>query len=424
MRYQLRPLLRASIVGLSGGASAILFRFVLRWLSWAITGSSAPLAEAAGSLTPLPRVLIPLVGSSLAGLVLWYAPRLYRGQHAVDYLEAVHLEDGQIPVRPTLWRSLASILSIVTGAPIGREGSMIQLSALTAAILGQRWRLPPERLRLCVACGVASGVATAYQAPLAGAFFASEIVLGALTLSDAGPLLVAAATGAALAHVSLGATPIFAVASVAPFSAHDLIPGLLLACAAGLVAPVYQHWLAAFAFLRQWPATLAWGGLVVGLTSLVRPEVWGNGETALHSVLTGMWDPRTVLLVAGLRLVATSAAVGSGAIGGVFTPTLLIGSALGLCAGELVHALHWTAAMPAGYVLLGMACLMAAVTHAPLMAVLMVMELTGQAGLVVPLLLGSVLAWQIAHSLHGRSLYSLATPQPATRTPAIDLVRN
>lgn len=412
MRYRLRPLARAALVGIAGGTSAILFRLLLRWLGRVVTGSDAPLAEAAAKLSPLTRAVIPLAGGIIAGLVLWLAPRFYRGQRATDYLEAVHLGDGRIPERPTLWRSASSVLSIVTGASIGREGSMIQISALVASVMGRRWQLPAARLRLCVACGVAAGVATAYQAPLAGAFFASEIVLGALTLTDAGPLLIAAATGAAVAHAVRGATPLFAVPNAQPLSSGDFLPGLLLAAAAGVVAPVYFRWLGVFRFLRRLPVPLAWGGLIVGIASAVRPEVWGNGETALRAILSGQWSLPVIGLVCGLRLIATSAAMGSGAIGGVFTPTLLMGAALGWSLGAAIQMTGLPTASPTSYALLGMACFLAAVTHAPLMSVLMSMELTGQAGLVVPMLLGSTLAWQISRALEPRSLYAIATPQP------------
>lgn len=412
MRIQLRPLARAALVGIAGGLSAVLFRLLLSFLVRLITGHSGPLAEVAAVL-PIPqRVLIPCAGGLLATLVLHYGPRFYRGEHPADYLEAVKLGDGRIPVRPALWRSAASVISIVTGAAIGREGSMVQISALAASLLGKRWTLPPERLRLCVACGVAAGIATAYKAPLAGAFFASEIVLGALTLADAGPLLVAAAVGAGVAQLILGSTPTFPVSAVPPFTAAMILPGLLLAAAAGLIVPVYRRWLTLFEFLRKWPVPLLWGGLTIGLLSIYRPEVWGNGETAIQQVLRPDATAPAVLSLLAFRLVATAASAGSGAIGGVFTPTLFFGAVVGWCAGSLTHALGLPAGTMNGYVLLGMACILAGATHAPLMSVLITMELTGNATLVIPMLLGSVLAWQISRVLWPQSLYTIASPQP------------
>jgi CIC family chloride channel protein len=165
-------------------------------------------------------------------------------------------------------------------------------------------------------------------------------------------------------------------------------------------------------FARKWPLALLWSGALVGVLSLRLPEVWGNGDVALLHLLQGSPAMNTLLLLSVLRLVATTFCVGTGAVGGVFTPTLFAGTAIGLIAGRLFHLPN-----PLLFAVLGMACLLAAVTHAPWMAAFMAAELTGQWPLFPLLLCCSLAAWQVARYLSPNSLYALATPDPADHFP-------
>ena len=189
---------------------------------------------------------------------------------------------------------------------------------------------------------------------------------------------------------------------------HDLLWVLPLALVLGAVGPAYQKLLYFSGAAKRLPFALLWSGLAVGVLALIEPEVWGNGDAAL----LGMLQNKTMLLgivsVLACRLIATTFCVGTGTVGGVFTPTLFTGAALGLAAGHLLHNPE-----PTTLAICGTGLMMAAVTHAPLMAALMAVELTGQWHLLPIILPCNLLASLIARTISRKSLYSIASPEPA-----------
>jgi CIC family chloride channel protein len=177
----------AGIVGALGGMAAPAFQSAIRGVKYLLTGSTASLAETAAALEPWQRVLVPAAGGVLAGFVLHFGVRFTRGKKSQDYMEAVTLGDGVIRTRPTLVRIASSLFSIGSGGSIGREGPQVQLAALLASSIGRAASLPRPRLRLLVACGAAAGIASAYNAPIGGALFVAEVVLGSIAMETFGP---------------------------------------------------------------------------------------------------------------------------------------------------------------------------------------------------------------------------------------------
>jgi CIC family chloride channel protein len=263
--------------------------------------------------------------------------------------------------------------SVATGAAIGREGSMIQFAAAISSWVGERSPLRNLSLSRQVAYGAAAAVAAAYQAPIAGVFFAMEIVLGEWAWSDVPNLLLASSTGWLVSRLFLGAGPLFPVARLLPIT-RDLLWVLPLSLVLGAVGPAYQKLLHISKAAKRLPFALLWSGLAVGVLTLIEPKVWGNCDAALLRILQNKTMLLCIVIVLACRLVATTFCVGTGTVGGVFTPTLFAGAALGLTAGHLLHNPE-----PAILAICGMGLLMAAVTHAPLMAALMAVELTGLA---------------------------------------------
>jgi CIC family chloride channel protein len=258
-----------------------------------------------------------------------------------------------------------------------------------------------------VAYGVAAGVAAAYQAPIAGVFFAIEIVLGEWAWNDILRLLLASGTGWVISRLLLGAGPLFAVRVSLPIT-RDLLWVLPLALILGAAGPAYQKLLQISRAAKRLPFALLWSGLAVGLLALVEPRVWGNGDAALLGIVQNKTMLLGIVSVLGCRLAATTFCVGTGTVGGIFTPTLFTGAALGLAAGHLLHNPD-----PSIMAICGMALLMAAATHAPWMAALMAVELTGQWHLLAILLPCNVLASFIARTISRESLYGVASPDPA-----------
>jgi CIC family chloride channel protein len=386
-----------------------------------LTDSRLPIEQAAETMVWWHRLIVPTVGGILAGLALHYGLRLARGVPSTDYMEAVTIGDGAIRTRPTLVRILSSIFSIASGGSIGREGPMVQLAAMLSSFIGRKANLPLARLRLIVACGAASGIASAYNAPLGGALFVSEIVLGSIAMATLGPLVVASALATVVSRTLMGGEPLFHVPAFHMVSPLELLSYLLLGLSAGGAAPLFLSLLErSTALFRRWHAP-AWaqlgaGGLLVGLISVQHPFVWGNGSGALEMILQVDWAWLAILGLLGWKLAATASTVGSGAVGGVFTPTLLVGGALGALFGTGAHALFpATTANPHAYALVGMGAFLAGTIHAPLTAILIVFDMTLSHEIILPLMIACVSAYTVAFAVRRESIYTFPAPRGARR---------
>jgi CIC family chloride channel protein len=409
----------AALVGIAGALASVVFREGLRLLELLFTGQSTSLVHAASQLVWWRRMLLPLFGGILAGLVLHLAGRVLTSPRVVDYMEAVLVGDGRISRRATLSNSLSSMLTIATGGSIGREGPMVQLAAMLGSRLGVLAGAPVPRLRLMVACGGAAGIAAAYNAPISGALFVSEIVLGSTAMESFGPLVVASVISSATIHQFLGYGPVYEVPRVQFGSNWELVLFVLLGVLLGHLAPPFLALLdfAKSRFVRlQLPTywTLGIGGLIVGVISIFVPQVWGNGYSVVGNILAGDLLGWTLLAVLAAKVLATSATVGSGAVGGVFTPTLFIGCAIGALVGGVIHhALPASTSVPAAYALIGMGGFLAATTHAPLTSILMLFEMTLDYEMVLPLMLACVTAHYTAKVYRrGESVYHAALQCP------------
>jgi chloride channel protein, CIC family len=409
----------AALVGLCAALSSVAFREALRALELLFTGQANSLERAASGMVWWRRVLLPLCGAVLAGFVLRLAGRILASPRAVDYMEAVRVGDGRISVRATLANSISSLLTIASGGSIGREGPMVQLAAMLGSRLGRLARAPIPRLRLMVACGGAAGIAAAYNAPISGALFVSEIILGGTAMESFGPLVVASVVSSATVHRFTGYSPIYDVPKVLFASNWELVFYVVLGVVLGHLAPPFLASLdfAKSRFVRlklplEWQLGL--GGLIVGVISVGVPEVWGNGFGAVGSILNAHLVGWTLLIVLVAKLLATAATVGSGAVGGVFTPTLFLGCAIGALFGGVLHSLlPGVTSVPTAYALVGMGGFLAATTHAPLTSILMLFEMTLDYDMVLPLMLACVTAHYTAKVYRrGESIYHAALKGP------------
>lgn len=405
-------LLWSALAGVGGALATVLFREIIALCLFLINGQQGwGLVETARSLPAWLRVAFPAVGGLAAGLVLQFLLTDAQRRARVDYMEAVTVGSGNVSARGSLVRCLSSLLSIVSGGSLGREGSMVQLAALGGSLLGQITRMPTGERRLLVACGAASGMACAYNAPLAGTLFVAEIVLESIAMPTLGPLLIAAVIGNELFHHLWNAAPIFEIPPLGFVSPWEMPGYITLGLLCGALAPCFLKLLnlsrAGFARLDlPLPITLALGGLVVGLISLWRPEVWGNGYSVVSDLLRGHWPWQMVLILLACKAVSTSASIGSGAVGGVFTPTLFMGAAVGMMFGMGSHALFGQmTASPTVYAVLGMGAFLASATQAPLMAIVMIFEMTRDYEVVAPLMVACALAWFVSRWIGAPTMY-------------------
>jgi chloride channel protein, CIC family len=416
----------AALTGVLGALASVAFRESLRLLERVFTGQRTQgLVNAAIQLVWWHRMAIPIIGGLLAGLILHWMGRVLTVPRAVDYMEAVLVGDGRIGFRTTILTSLSSLCSIASGGSLGREGPMVQLAAMVGSKLGALARASIPRLRLMVACGAAAGIAAAYNAPISGALFVSEIVLGNTAMESFGPLVVASVTSNATFHRFLGYGPLFDVPKLLFVSNVELVFFVVLGVLLGHLAPPFLN-LIDFAKSRfvklHWPPywQLCLGGAIVGAISIWVPQVWGNGYSVVGDILDGRTYGTWLVVVLIAKALATAATVGSGAVGGIFTPTLFMGCAFGAIVGEVLHtAMPSLASVPAAYALIGMGGFLAATTHAPLTSILMVFEMTGDYDIILPLMLACVTAHYTAKVYRrGESVYhgSLAKAA-ASRAP-------
>jgi CIC family chloride channel protein len=364
--------------------------------------------------SPARRLLVPAAGGLLAGFVLPFGARLARSARGWDILEAVALRSGLLPLRSSLVRAASSLVTQASAGAVGREGPIVLVASATASRLGRLLGLPPRQLRTLVGCGAAAGLACAYNTPLGAALFAAEILLGTLELSVLAPIAIASATATLLTWAAFGRDPVFHVPALAVASPWEILLHAALGLAAGLVAAAFLGALRTSAALFErlhlpQPLGMAFAGLALGVVLLGWPEVVGNGREAIAALFERPWGTAHVLVLLALRLLVTPLAVGSGTVGGVFTPTLFAGAMLGHAFGSVASLLlPGVAADPAAYALVGMGCVLAGTTHAPLTAVVMVFEMTLDYALVAPLLLAAAVATLVATRLSPSSVYTEA----------------
>ena len=409
-----RRLLLAMLIGILAALAVALFRHAMMLLELLfLSNNSGSLVNAAGTLPWWRRLLTPTLGGLAAGTLLWAWQRYNRQRtHApTDYMEALETDVGQFDYPSSLVKSLASLLVVVTGSAIGREGAMILLAALAASFFAQRFT-PKEEWKLWVACGAAAGMASAYHAPLAGSMFIAEILFGTLMLASLGPVVVAAVLALLTTHLlSDGQAPLYTVHLARQIHAMDYGLMLVIGLIAGVCGPLFiglmerSHQL--FLRLRLSPPwQLALGGSIVGLLSLLTPAVWGNGYSVVQGYLLAPPVFASIALVFLCKLTAVLASSGSGAPGGVFTTTLFVGMAIGMLFAHFCGL--WLPDLQTIAILMGltgMATFLAATTHAPIMSTLMICEMTGQYTLLPGLLVASVVASVLSRTLRKDSIY-------------------
>ncbi|MEO5719183.1 MAG: ClcB-like voltage-gated chloride channel protein [Chthoniobacterales bacterium] len=403
----------AGAIGFGGALASLAFRFATDIVHKLLTGSNEPgLVESFSQLPPWARLVTPAAGGLAAGAIMWLGGRWHSQTTTTDYMEAVVLGDGKISARRSLVKCFSALFTIASGGSIGREGPLVQLSSLLASLAGRwrKWSTP--RLRLLVGCGAAAGIASAYNAPIAGALFVAEIVLGSVAMEIFGPLVFSSVIATLTVRGFSGGSPLYKIPPFRMQGSWEIIPYLLLGIAAGLVAPWFIRLLRASeraAARLPIPVYLKMclGGLIVGALAVFHPEVCGNGYSAVDSILRGEWLWQTLAVILVFKVVATTATFGSGAVGGVFTPTLFIGASLGFLFGDGLQFFHLTVDSSA-FALVGMGAFLAAATHAPLMAIIMIFELTLDYQIILPLMLASVVAYYTSVGIEKRSIYAEA----------------
>lgn len=408
------PLLWAGIVGFLGAISSVLFRQSLQFLEHLVSQSSEPLEDAVAKMNIWQRLLIPTIGGLIAGLVITLGNRLTTKSSKADFMETVVLGKGRLSVRATLVRTLSSLITNGTGGSIGREGPMVSTAAMLGSVVGRYANFTVARCRLLVACGAAAGIACAYNAPITGALFVAEILLGSIAMESFGPLVFSSVVATVTAHQFLRSGPVYNIPDnvLTHVPTWQLVFFVILGLVAGLFAPAFLAILRisekAFRSSKlSEPYRFALGGLIVGIISIHSPFVWGNGYSVVENLLQAPYPWFILADILFCKVLATASTTGSGAVGGVFTPTLFCGAAMGVLFAQAESALlPGLSFEPNSFALVGMGCFLAATTHAPIMSILIIFEMTLTYGAVMPLMLGCTTAFYVARQLGAESMYS------------------
>jgi chloride channel protein, CIC family len=413
-------LVLAGGVGVIGGLVNMVFHHAIAFMEALFhqrPGDPAKLEGDYSLSVILEKLLIPTAGGLLAGLALYWGLRLAGKQRSSNLLEVVVTSDGRLPFRSSLVKAGSSLLSIGSGASIGREGAITDLAAMLASKWGQLAHWQPYRLRLLTACGAASGIAATYNAPMSGAIFSALIVLGNFSMNLFAPLVFSSVVAFMVSRGFFGLQPWYEVPAFNFTHLSQLPWFLVLGVLTGAMGAMFLKMLQRSQDrFRKLPVPvyvrLAIGGLVVGAIAIIYPGVWGNGYGVTNQVLRGEYLTREfpLLFLLGLfaaKLLATLATVGSGAVGGVFTPTLFLGAGLGAIWGTVLHGINAGMELPvAAFALAGMGSMLAATTRSPLLAMIMAFEISLNYSVMPPLMLACVVSTLVARRLHPESIYT------------------
>jgi len=414
----------ALLVGLGTGVGAVAFRYLIQGVSWL---GFVWIPEITSRLGKAYIAFVPAIGGLLVGLLVYYFAREAKGHGVPEVMEAVALKGGRIRPIVAIVKSLASSITIGSGGSVGREGPIVQIGSALGSTIGQAFHFSDARVRNLVACGAAAGIAATFNAPIAGVIFALEVILGELSVQHFSTVVISAVSASVVGQAVFGDVPAFIlpikyqINSVWEFGLYPILG--ILAALIGVLFVRLLYW--SEDLFEKWRTVPEWfqpavGGALLGAMALVypmitginweeQPQIFNVGYEVINDALSNRFMIGTVIGLLILKLIATSLTLGSGGSGGIFAPSLFMGAMLGAAFGIVVNTLlpEITAA-PGAYSLVGMAAVFAAAAHAPITAILILFELTGDYRIILPLMLTVVIATLLARRmLKGESIYTL-----------------
>jgi chloride channel protein, CIC family len=414
-------LILSVFLGVFAGLAVVTLRIVIDWSKLIFLGPDP-------ANSPLRLVIAPtIVGLAVAVLVIHVFPTA-RGSGVTQTKSALYILNGYISIRTTIGKFVLSALAIGSGQSLGPEDPSLQVGAGLASSLGRRLHLSRNKLRLIAPVGAAAGLAAAFNAPISAVLFVIEEVVGRWSAGVLGAVVLSSISSVVVMRWFLGAAPMFRIPATQLVSPRELLAYAVLGIVGGLVAVLFAKAIGALRprlrALPQWtqyflPST---AGLLVGLMgSLGAYQVMGAGyesiDQAMHDQFT--WKVLTVLVV--LKMVATTLSFSSGTPGGMFAPTLFIGAMLGGVVGAVEHWIFPSlTGSTATYVLVGMGVLFAGFLRVPMTSVFMVLEVSGNYSVIVPVIVANTLAYVISRELQPTAIFDILTRQDGLDLPSME----
>jgi len=417
----LQLVLPAVVVGAGAGLAAVGFRWLVTAATLLFTGTKDYSASAGHPANPwIPWlggafvIIAPAVGGLLYGPLVDRFAREARGHGVPEVMYAVTKRGGRIPGKVALVKALASAITIGSGGSVGREGPIVQIGSALGSTLARVMRMPESRVRTLVACGAAGGIAATFNAPIAGVFFALELLLRDFAATSFGVVMLASITASIVGRSMLGDRPFLTLPAFTVANPSQFVLFAVLGLFAGLVGVGFTKVLYAIEDFCDW----AWrgpewlrpvvGGLLLGLLLFALPQMYGVGYPVLEKGVMGGYTLGVLIILLVGKIIATSLTIGIGGSGGVFAPSLFIGAMLGAAFGDVVGVLSPSLAGQTGaFALVGMGAVFAGATRAPITAGIILFELTGEYSIILPLLLAIIVATGTSRLLTHDTIYTL-----------------
>ena len=408
-------------IGIFSGLAVVCFRYAIDWSRLYLLGTGV-------SLTPARLILAPtLAGLVIAALVMRFFPTT-RGSGVNQTKAALYIYNGSIPIRTAIGKFITAALAIGSGHSLGPEDPSLQIGACLASVMGRKMHLSRDRMRLIAPVGAAAGLAAAFNAPISAVLFVIEEVIGRWTAGILGSVVLSAVSSVVVMRWFLGSESLFRIPAVEITRPSELIAYAVLGIVGGLAAVMFSSGIAMLRprckALPRWSQYFqpAAAGLLIGIIAVLgAPQVMGAGYEYIDQAMHGQFTWEFMAILAGLKILATLLSFVSGTPGGMFAPALFIGAMLGGAVGGAEHYLLPHLTISTGtYALVGMGVLFAGFLRVPMTSVFMVLEVSGNYSIIVPVIIANTFAYVISRGLQPIPLFDMLTRQDGVELPSME----
>ncbi len=413
-------LLLAVIIGLFSGLAVVLFRISIEYTRIRLLGSGL-------SIAPWRALLAPSVaGLAVALLVMKLFPRA-RGSGVNQTKAAVYIYDGFVPFRTVIGKFVSCALAIGSGQSLGPEDPSLQMGAGIASALGRRMRFSRDKVRLIAPVGAAAGLAAAFNAPIAAVLFVIEEVIGTWTAGVLGAIILSAVSSVVVVRWFLGAQPLFRIPASLVIHPAEFLAYAALGVVGGIASLVFVKLVAylrpRLRALPRWTHYFqpALAGLAIGGIGIWLPQIMGAGYQYIDQAMYDQYPWRILLLLGAVKIIATTISFVSGTPGGMFAPTLFIGAMIGGAVGGIEHHFFpWLSGSVGAYALVGMGTLFAGFLRVPMTSVFMVLEVSGNYSIILPVMISNTIAYLISRRYQRTPLFDLLSKQDGVDLPSME----